>query len=453
MPISSLEGKHVAIMGFGAEGRAALRWLTTHLQRYRITLLEESSAENPKLAAAANSNPNIELLTGDSAFSHLEQYDCIIKSPGISPYRDDIAQSIEKGANITSGTQLWCDAHKSDRVIVVTGTKGKSTTTSLIAHLLNAAGHPTELLGNIGKPALERYDPDVGTEFFVMELSSYQTTGLRCTAEIAVLLNLYPEHTDWHGSTQQYFRDKTGFLHAPAIGKVMIDQAAANIPAEIRALKNLSLLNQAEEIHVEGNGVCDASKRLIQLDELQLRGTHNLQNIVAALSVIRALGIDIEEVLPALKTFSGLPHRLASLGSINGVEYIDDSISTTPESAMAALRSFAGRTCTQLLGGYDRDLDWHDFARQSRNTTLKQVITLPGNGQQIARLLRQENPELAVYESADMEDAVNMARESTPAGGVVILSPGAPSYGSYRNYKERGKLFARYAGFAPDSGP
>jgi UDP-N-acetylmuramoylalanine--D-glutamate ligase len=448
MPFSALEGKQIAILGFGVEGKAALELLVDKLQNCNITVLQENTDIDPQYDAFFSDNAHVSIRTGKDAFSSLTEFDCIIKSPGISPYRQEIAAAIEAGIPFTSGTQLWCDAHRNERIIAITGTKGKSTTASLIAHLLNHTGHQTELLGNIGKPALACHDAPDDTQFFVMELSSYQTTKLHCAAEIAVLLNLFPEHTDWHGSTAQYFHDKTTFLLNPDIQSVVIDPAAENIPAAVQELKNLAAFNTPQGFHVRGAWVMEGERQVIDMASLPLKGQHNLKNLCAALTVIKLLGIDPETTLPTLETFRGLPHRLASLGHIDGVEYINDSISTTPESAMAALQSFPGRPCTQLLGGYDRNLDWSEFARQSRNTSLKVAITLPGNGERIAAALRQANPALKVFESNSLEEAVEKAGKATPKGGVVILSPGAPSYGYYRNYKERGDEFARLAGFA-----
>ena len=444
MRLSALENRHVAILGFGAEGQAAYRLLKSRLKRCNVTIIEENS--DHAAAQRFPADPATTLLTGPLHGHDLTRFDVVIKSPGISPYRPEIRRAMAQGTRFTSGTQLWCDEHPQARLIVVTGTKGKSTTASLIAHLLNRAGRRTELIGNIGKPALEAWSPDPKPEFWVMELSSYQATGLRCHAEVALLLNLYPEHTDWHGSTERYYRDKTQFMLAPGVRTIILEHDGQNLPRPIAGSHKRVHYNDPNGIHVREDGIYLGQRRVVDATGLPLPGAHNLLNGCAALTVIDRLGIDIETVLPAMKDFRGLAHRLASLGFRNGVEYIDDSISTTPQSALAALKSFPDRPCTLLLGGYDRDLDWHDFARASRNTTLHRVVTLPENGERIAAALAKEHPTLPVIKADGMADAVAHAARATPPGGTIILSPGAPSYGNYRDFRERGKDFARCAG-------
>ena len=445
MPLSELEGKRIAIMGFGAEGRAALTLLRKRLNDCQITVLEENENAADRIRAELASS-DIEIRGGASAMQRLDAFDIIIKSPGISPYRPEICVAMERGVRFTSGTQLWCDEHAHGRLFIVTGTKGKSTTASLITHLLNAAGRHAELLGNIGKPALEAFALPASPEFWVMELSSYQATGLQCRAELALLLNLFPEHTDWHGSTDSYYRDKTEFLHDPGIRRVLVERKKTNLPPSIAGMKKLACYNEPEAIHVRGNAIFDGERKLLDAADVPLPGIHNLRNLCAALTAIGHLGIDIETVLPALSGFRGLPHRLYSLGRKNGIEYIDDSISTTPQSALAALQSFPGRPCTMLLGGYDRELDWTDFALNAGKADLHCAITLPDNGEKIANALRQANPNLRIIAADSMHEAVEAAAANTPEGGVVILSPGAPSYGHYRDFRERGQAFADSAG-------
>jgi len=187
---------------------------------------------------------------------------------------------------------------------------------------------------------------------------------------------------------------------------------------------------------------------LIPVSELALVGRHNHENACAALAATELLGHDATAVAPALAGFRGLPHRLFPVGERDGVLYVDDSISTTPQSAMAAIRTFAPRPTTVLLGGYDRGLDYCELARLLAYEGVEAVATLPPSGRRIAAELRAigaARPE--VFEAADLVEAVEWARRRTPTGGVVLLSPAAPSYGAFRNFEERGEAFARAAGF------
>lgn len=449
MPISKLDGRRVAILGYGAEGRAALDLLLGKLEQPDITIIEENESAAEAVVPLTQTNPAISLLTGKTALASLQSFDVIIKSPGISPYREEIRKAADAGVTITSGTQLWCDEHRGEHLIIVTGTKGKSTTTSLIAHLLRGCGKKAELIGNIGLPALECFD-EQDVDFWVMELSSYQATGLQCSASVGLLLNLFPEHTDWHQTTENYFRDKTEFLHQEGIVTVLLPPEGDNIPSTLRQLSNTVDYISRDDIHLRHDGIYLREDKILDKNASPLPGRHNLENICAALTVLEQLGISATTAVEHLSSFRGLPHRLASLGRQNGIEYIDDSISTTPQSALAALQSIGQQPCTQLLGGFDRNLDWHDFARASRSSSLECVVTLPDNAARIAAAFRAENPTLKVIAANDMDDAVTKAKEMTPEGGVILLSPGAPSYGHYRDFRERGARFAQAAGFSHD---
>jgi UDP-N-acetylmuramoylalanine--D-glutamate ligase len=322
---------------------------------------------------------------------------------------------------ITSLLNLWFADQPTACTICVTGTKGKSTTAALIAHILCGTGRHAALAGNIGVPVTEL--PREGLEFAVIEVSSYQAADLAGTCDLAVLTMLAQEHLDWHGSIEAYQRDKLNLLRHARHCIVNADARAA----------------------VSGLGdVAFFDPRLnVELANRYLARAHNQSNLSAALAVAEHLGIDRREALRTAEDFSPLPHRQQEIGEIDGVLYVDDSISTTPESAIAALDVYRDRPVSIIIGGQDRGIDYSALVDRLGAAPPHVIILLDASGRRIASLLPRL-PSVQVAQS--MREAVEIARKTTPRGGVILLSPAAPSYGMYRSFIERGEDFSRCAG-------
>jgi UDP-N-acetylmuramoylalanine--D-glutamate ligase len=394
----------------------------------------------------------------------LSAFDIVVKSPGISPYKPEAIAAAGRGTRFVGGTALWFGERAgADGVVAasacVTGTKGKSTTTALLAHLLRAGGHRTALAGNIGMPLLELLDADPA--YWAIELSSYQTGDVAASGarpEVAVGLNIFPEHLDWHGSHERYVADKLR-LFTEARPRIAVLNArdpilsALDLPgSEVR------WFDREDGWHLRGDALHRGDAFVMDTAALPLPGRHNRINLCAALAAIEALGLDAVPLAAHAASFRPLPHRLQSLGLRDGLEWVNDSISTTPHASLAALAMFRGRAVALLAGGHDRGLDWGDFAAAMREGAPAAIITMGQNGPRIHDLLAPVAAQRgfvlqAVGESGQgmLEEAVRLARAALPPGGVVLLSPGAPSFGAYRDYTERGRHFARLAGFDPDA--
>ena len=438
--LSSTETERIAILGFGREGQAAVDWLDRHSPGARVCIFDE----NADIRLPAQMRRTAELKTGKFDAEELSHFDRIVKSPGIPLSHPALAGARKKGVDITSGSNLWFLSHGSRRTIGVSGTKGKSTTASLIAHLLRAAGEPVELAGNVGRPLLEvPVDTDA---WVVVELSSYQLADFSGELELALLLNIYTEHLDWHGSADAYHQAKLRLL----------DRAQQAL-AGAQVLQRIAGLEQMEFVqNWEDRIPCDARNRLmfqdqtIPAEELTLRGAHNVENVRAALAVVDCLNITLKDAGAALAAFRPLPHRLETVAVLNGVRFVDDSISTTPESTLAALQAFPDQDVILLVGGFDRGLDWRPVAGKiaMMPDPPLAVIHMPDNGTQIAEALQASGvvPPAGYHQVSDMSAAMLQAAElATGHGGnLVLLSPGAPSFGQYRDYQERGNVFRRY---------
>jgi UDP-N-acetylmuramoylalanine--D-glutamate ligase len=458
--ISQLEGRRVALWGWGREGRAAYVAIRAALPALPLTLF--CSAEEAQQAAAlqdARLDVQVEV---DGR--RLAAFETVIKSPGISPYGEAGRVAFEAGTRFIGGSTLWFDEHAGARTLCVTGTKGKSTTTALIAHLLRAGGHRTALAGNIGLPLLEVDEGGAPPEFWAIELSSYQTLDVAAAdgghPDVAVVLNLFPEHLDWHGSEQRYVEDKLALVTRARPRVAVLNAADPRLAALGEALSTsppggseVRWFNRQDGWHLRGGVVYRGDERVLDTTRVPLPGRHNRGNLCAVLAAIEAAGVDARALAAGAESFQPLPNRLQTLGTRKGITYVNDSISTTPHASLAALDCFEDEHVAILLGGHDRGLDWSEFAQRMRAHAPAVIVTMGANGPRIEALLRPlvQEAGFRMVPATDMAQAVVAAEEMLGGPGVLLLSPGAPSFGPYRDYQERGKHFAELAGFDPRS--
>lgn len=474
MRISQLDaiaagGGRIALWGWGREGRAAHRALRTRLPQLPLTLFC-SGGEADEAGVLGDAALAIET---EASAERLSAFEVVVKSPGISPYRADAQAAAGRGTRFIGGTALWFAERPDARTVCVTGTKGKSTTTALVAHLLRAGGHRTALAGNIGLPLLELIDGQA--EFWAIELSSYQTRDVAASGvrpEVAVVSNVFPEHLDWHGSEQRYVDDKLALLteaqpHTAVLNaadKTLQALAGAHLGApgligragraQVRSYEgDVAWFNHADGWHLRDAALYRGDVFVLDTTPVPLPGRHNRGNLCAALAAIDALGVDAAALARHAATFQPLPHRLQALGTRAGIAYVDDSISTTPHAIIAALEVFRGRRVALLAGGHDRGLDWSAFAAGMRENPPAAIVTMGQNGQRIHDLLEPlaRDGRFRLDRASDLGEAVALARAALAGDGVILLSPGAPSFDAYRDYAERGHHFARLAGFGQDA--
>ena len=444
MRLADLAGKRVAVWGHGREGSAALAALHARVPQLRPTLFCSDAEAERRAIDLAGSGPQVDVVTAAPDGAALSAFDVVVKSPGISRYKPEVLIAEHAGTHFTSGTALWFAEHPEARVIAVTGTKGKSTVSALVAHLLRRLGRRVALAGNIGLPLLELLDPPVPPDWWVVELSSFQTRDATAV-EVGVINNLYEEHLDWHGSRERYAADK---LALAAAAKTLVVNARQNeLAARLGAHPRRILFGGADGWRVADGTIARDAQRVFDLAQTPLPGPHNALNLCAALAAIDAAGEDAAAAAPAIATFRPLPHRLQTLGERAGVTWIDDSIATTPQATLEALASLAGRAVTVLVGGFDRGLDWHEFAERMRSESAHAIVTMGANGARIHALLGRTAAGLPLHAETDLASAVRAARRLTPPGGVVLLSPGAPSFDQFADYAARGRAFAALAGF------
>lgn len=442
MRLAALAGRRVAIWGFGREGRAVIAALRGRQPQLPLTLLC-SAAE---VDAARAFDAALEIIVGQPDAATLGRFDVVVKSPGISAYTPALLAAQAQGTRVSSGTALWFAEHPQARVIAVTGTKGKSTTSAMLAHLARALGVRTALAGNIGLPLLELLDLPSGTlpaELWVIELSSFQT-GEAGALELGVVTSLYEEHLDWHGSRERYVSDKLKL--ADVSRQLLVNALQPALLERTQAHPQRRLFGQPEGWHVSEGFIWRGAQPVFPIAQLAAPGLHNALNACAALAALAAVGMDALAAAPALASFRPLPHRLQPLGEHDGFHWINDSISTTPLATLAALESLHGRAVTVLVGGHDRGLDWTPFVDAMRAAPPHAIVCMGANGARIEAALRTATVRCPILRADHLAAAVAQARAHTPRDGVILLSPGAPSFDQFKDYAERGGQFCALAG-------
>ena len=455
LDIGRLDGRKVALWGWGREGRAAWRAIRARLPALPMTLFC-SAAETADVRALGDALLATET---DATAERLSAYDIVVKSPGISPYKPEAIAAAGRGTRFVGGTALWFGERADARGIVpgsacVTGTKGKSTTTALLAHLLRAGGHRTALAGNIGLPLLDLLDG--AAEFWAIELSSYQTGDVADSGarpDVAVALNIFPEHLDWHGTQARYVADKLRLLTEARPRIAVLNGNDPTLAALRLPDSEVHWFGREDGWHLRDDVLYRGVAAVMDTTALPLPGRHNRGNLCAVLAAIEALGLDATALAPHAATFQPLPHRLQLLGTRDGIAYVNDSISTTPHASLAALELYRGRRIAILVGGHDRGVDWDGFADAMRQHAPVAIVTMGQNGPRIHALLAPlaATAGFVLAAASDLGDAMHKARTALGCDGVMLLSPGAPSFGAYRDYTERGRDFARLAGFDPDA--
>jgi UDP-N-acetylmuramoylalanine--D-glutamate ligase len=438
MRVSELEGARVGLWGAGREAAAAFRALGSPAG---VVVATDADADATTRAAF----PGATFAAGPDAWRALAGCDVVVRSPGVSRYREDVAALRDAGVTLTTATNLWFAEHGDEPIVGVTGTKGKSTTASLVHRLATAAGVRAELAGNIGRPLLDVLRPADPPTLWVVELSSYQTADLERSPSIAVVVNLYREHLDWHRTEDAYVADKLNLLaHGPRVEVLngrderLLDRVGAVADGRRRVLFGVP---GGFDV-VDGAVVRDGAV-VVAMGATALLGAHNALNVAAALAAVEAAGALPGDPQAAVSGFEPLAHRLQTVARAGGVAFVDDSISTTPESAVAALQALPDEPIALLVGGQDRGQDFASLADAvAAHGHVRGVVGLPDNGPRaLDAIAARCGTQVPTRMAGDLDEGVALAREIVGDAGTVLLSPAAPSYGRFRDFIARGEAF------------
>ncbi len=434
---SDLAGARVGVWGLGREGHANLRKLLA--LGVEPVLVDDHPPAAPMLPPGGRPV----LATGDGGLAALEGCDVVVKTPGLSRYRPDVARLAGLGIPVVGGLGLWLAEADLRRVLCVTGTKGKSTTSSVTGHLLTQLGYRCMVGGNIGASPYDPAEPG-DADFWVIEVSSYQAIDLPCSPPVVAVTSLHPDHLDWHGGVEQYYRDKLSACSQPGA-----ELTVANGDSDLLKERTALLGPRVEWVSEHDDPGAD------WMEPLGLLGRHNRRNALIAHRCLVALGVpgagDEGRLRTAAAGYRPLPSRLAPIGTVGGVTFVDDSLSTNVLPTLAALDAFPRRRIALIVGGHDRGIDYAPLAagvlaRQAPTY----VLTLPDSGPRIRADIEAAQIEAAqqaagfagVTDCPDMAAAVAAGFRWAQPDGVVLLSPAAPSFGRFRDYRDRGEAFA-----------
>ncbi|HSA84171.1 MAG TPA: UDP-N-acetylmuramoyl-L-alanine--D-glutamate ligase [Patescibacteria group bacterium] len=424
--------KKVLILGYGVEGKAVEAFLKKYCPEVVIGIADKKD--------------------GDDYLNKQKDYDLAIKSPGIHPKLVTIPY--------TTGTNIFFH-NFAGKVIGVTGTKGKSTTSTLIYEMLKKAGKNVQLGGNIGRPALEVLDMFLdqeeleknGAQWAVLELSSFQLQDITASPHIAVVLMIGEEHLDYHADVVEYVEAKRNILRFqiaddfaiinrdyPASNEsdVLTDGQVFYVSRERETVDGCYAFGQSIWINRRGN-----IEEIIKVQDIRLLGKHNRENACAATMAAKLAGVAKDDIAAVLKAFSGLPHRLEYVGEKYGIRFYNDSLSTIPDAAIEGIDAFDDQVETLIAGGYDRGLNYAQFGEFLVKSSVRTLILFPPSGERIWEAVIKAGGKETIkrLDVTTMSQAVLFASEETSAGKICLLSPGAASFGTFKDYKDRGEQF------------
>lgn len=458
MDFSYFKGKKITVMGLGLHGGGAgiVKFLAGHGAHLIVTDIkskEQLSSSLEKLKGLKN----IEYILGQHRTEDFTKVDMVVKTPPVPWNNKHIKLALDHNIPVEMDSSLFFKLCKNP-IIGVTGTKGKTTIATLIYEILKSAGKSPVRVGIGQISALDRLDMLKKNSVVIFELSSWRLSALgraKLSPKIAVVANIFPDHLNYYSTMEKYIQDKKNiFLYQKPADWLVInadDEKVQEISKEARSqiVKfSMSPLKENNSIFIEDNSIFvndgNDSKKLFSLNDIKMRGRHNIPNILAAIGATRAYGIDFSEIKKAVANFSGVTHRLEFVREIKGVKYYNDTAATIPEAVISALDSFS-EPIILIAGGTDKGLNFSILGKLAAEK-VKNLILLKGNAtdkltDQIKKNLSEEEKSKGFTLVDSMERAVEIASQSSQNGDVVLLSPGAASFGLFANEFDRGDKF------------
>lgn len=438
------EGK-ILIIGFGVEGQSSYRFIRKHFPTVPLAIADRNLASAPE---DLKNDPNLTLYTGSNYLAEIGSYQVLMKSPGI---RTSELASMNSQAIITSQTDLFLAAHR-NRIIGITGTKGKTTTSHLVYHILKHAGCDVRLAGNMGMPPFEIWESLAESTWVVFEISSHQLEHVNHSPHISLLLNIFQEHLDHYDSYRSYqlakfniarFQTPSDYFiyhaHNQQINS-LIDEfgiASKQISFSLTSdpLTGIYIKNSQVVFNIPGQ------ESIVYIPEIKLVGEHNMLNILAAFAIGKLLGISEKNMTEAISTFNPLPHRLEFVGEYRQKVFYNDSIATIPEAAIHAVNAL-NDIDVLILGGFDRGIDYREFAAFLVQKKIPHLVFTGDAGKRMLILIKEhQNVESECQFFPIFDDAVAYAISATRTGYKCLLSPAASSYDQFRNFEHRGNRF------------
>jgi len=424
--LNNLKNKKLLILGLGREGIDTFKFLRKIFPNKILGIADRLKISDLRFKIK---DKKIRWHLGKNYLKALKNYDVIVKSPGIPIHLITGIKTAFKEGKVTSQTEIFFE-NCPGKIIGITGTKGKSTTAALIYKILKEGGLKAHLVGNIGKPVLNLLFSASPEDVYVYELSSHQLFNLKKSPHIAVFLNIYPEHLDYYQNFKEYADAKANITRYQTGNDYLIYNS------ENKLVSKIAKKSKAKKIPIPTD----------EIGKIPLVGKFNLQNAAAAICVGKIFGISNKEIAKAIKNFKPLPHRLEYIGTYKGIKFYNDSLSTIPETTIAALDALGEKVETIFLGGFDRGLDFKNLAKRILKSKIENLILFPTTGEKIWKKiisLKSKN-RFRAFLVQNMKDAVKLAFKHTQKGKICLLSCASPSFSIFRDYKEKGNLFKKY---------
>lgn len=430
--LEHLKNKKIAIVGFGREGKSTYKFIRKYLNNQKLEILD-GNEKLLELNEELKNDKNLKIITGKNYLDNLEKYDLIIKSPGVKFKDLDISKFEDK---ITSQLGLTLDFYKQN-VIGITGTKGKSTTTSLIFKVLKDQGYDAYLLGNIGIPIFDYIEKFNENSKLVIEMAALQLEYVKTSPHIGIILNLFEEHLDFFKSKKHYFLAKLNmFKYQDNSDYGLYTSSNETLDKYVQNGNYITnLIDINKEFKIENNYIIYDNKKIYDSNsERLLLGKHNLTNIMFALRLSELLKLDLQKTINTINQFKPLEHRMEYVATINGVKYYNDAIATIPEATINCVEALKD-VDTIIFGGMDRGIDYNDLIDFFNKSKIKNFICMPDTGYKIGKKIKSKN----VYMVETLEDAVKKAKEVTK--NICVMSPAASSYNAFKNFEEKGRIY------------
>ncbi len=447
-----IKGKYVAIMGMGVSNTPLIRYLMD--LDANITVFDKKTEDElGKSLMEEYVLQGVQFSLGENYLDNLHGYDVIFRSPGIRPDIPPIQKEVERGAILTSEIEKLIELCPS-KVIGVTGSDGKTTTTTLIYMMLKEEGYNCYLGGNIGTPLFAKIDDMTPEDIIVLELSSFQLMTLTKSPNIAVVTNVSPNHLDIHKSYEEYIEAKKNIFRFQNENDIVVlnydnditKDFAFESKGEVRFFSRKQELEKG--VFVENNYIKildeNGKKDVINIDDILLLGMHNVENACTAIAAVKDL-VSTEKIVKVLTTFKGVEHREEFVRELNGVKWYNDSIGSSPTRTIAGLASFKTKVVL-IAGGYDKHLDYTDMGKYILDHV--RVLILMGQTKDkiknatLQEIEKRDNDiDLPIFECSTLEEAVKVAYENSKDGDIVFFSPASASFDMFKNFVERGKKF------------
>lgn len=424
----------IAILGFGDQGRSAYEYWDS--PENQITICDSDTS----LVAPQSASTKL----GDDYLNGLEEFDVIVRSPSVHPKDIELA-SPGIYSKVTSVTNEFLRVCPTKNIVGVTGTKGKGTTSTLITKMLEASGKKVHLGGNIGTPPLEMLKENIQPDdWVVLELANFQLIDLKYSPYIGVCLMIASEHQDWHKDFAEYVESKKQLFRWQKESDKAIyfseDQESKDI-VQISAGIKIPYFSTPGAF-VDNDKIVIDTQTIIEVSQIKLLGKHNWQNICAAITAVWQITQDVPAIQSVITTFGGMEHRLELVREINGVKYYNDSLGTTPETAIVAIEAF-NQPKVLILGGSDKGADFAKLGQVIAKSNVRHAIIIGVTSTKIAEAINKADPDVSyeIHQSITMQDIVNLAKSKAHTGDIVLLSTGCASFDLFKNYKDRGEQF------------